>query len=470
MIVLVVSPLDLYPDEAQYWWWSVNLDWGYFSKPPLIAWLIAGVTSVCGEGEACIRVASPLLHGATALILFAIAKLLYDGRAGMWSALAYITTPGVAYSAGLISTDVPLLFFWSAALYAFLKAMRGRGYGWAVLCGVAIGFGLLAKYAMLYFVLGVALTTLIIPESRRLFLSLRGAAIALIALFIFLPNLVWNVQHAFATVTHTASNADWQRGALAPLHPFEFLLGQFGVFGPILMAGYLYAVWRIVRGQDHSQASLLLLLLSLPPILVIMGQALIAEANANWAAAAYVAATPLAVHALMKLWRGGALIASLAFNSIVALALMAFVASPALAVEAGFANAYKRVKGWHELGAVVALEASQGYEAIVTDNRSVIAALLYYARPRSIPILIWNRDLRVANHFEMTLPLTAAHAGRVLLVTEKARPDAPPASFARARLSREFVADLGGGKKRVTLLYEAEGYRPVSDRDRIEGD
>jgi 4-amino-4-deoxy-L-arabinose transferase-like glycosyltransferase len=342
--------------------------------------------------------------------------------------------------------------------------MREGGWLWVAVCGLAVGFGLLAKYAMLYFLLGVALTTLIIPESRRLAVGLKGLAIVAIALIVFHPNLVWNANHAFATVTHTASNADWQRAAVAPLGPIEFLLGQFGVFGPILMAGFLLAIWRIVRGRDQGQSSLLLLCLSLPPILIIMGQAAVAEANANWAAAAYIGATPLAVHALMELWKGWTLIASLVFNGLVAVTMMAFVAIPALAVEAGFANAYKRVKGWRELGAAVAEEAARGYQAVVTDNRSVIASLLYYARPRPIPVLIWNRDRRIANHFELTLPLTFAYAGRVLLVSEKAKPETVSASFAHARLIKEFVAELDGGKKRVTRFYEAEGYRPSSDR------
>src|SRR6187549_3191838 len=37
---LFITPLELYPDEAQYWLWSRHLDFGYFSKPPVVAWLI----------------------------------------------------------------------------------------------------------------------------------------------------------------------------------------------------------------------------------------------------------------------------------------------------------------------------------------------------------------------------------------------------------------------------------------------
>src|SRR4051812_22989027 len=39
LVWLVVQPADLYPDEAQYWFWAQHPAFGYYSKPPLIAWL-----------------------------------------------------------------------------------------------------------------------------------------------------------------------------------------------------------------------------------------------------------------------------------------------------------------------------------------------------------------------------------------------------------------------------------------------
>ena len=66
---LYVSHVDLFMDEAQYWDWSRELAYGYFSKPPLLAWIISATSHVCGDGEACVRVSSPLLHFVTSLIV-----------------------------------------------------------------------------------------------------------------------------------------------------------------------------------------------------------------------------------------------------------------------------------------------------------------------------------------------------------------------------------------------------------------
>src|SRR5436305_10277301 len=75
--VLVLTPLQLYPDEAQYWWWAQTPDWGYFSKPPLVAWII-WLTTRTSEAEWAIRLASPLLHAGTALVLFGIGRLAFN--------------------------------------------------------------------------------------------------------------------------------------------------------------------------------------------------------------------------------------------------------------------------------------------------------------------------------------------------------------------------------------------------------
>ena len=64
LAALFATPLELYPDEAQYWLWSRTLAFGYFSKPPMIAWLIWLTTHIGGDGEAWVRLSAPLLHGA----------------------------------------------------------------------------------------------------------------------------------------------------------------------------------------------------------------------------------------------------------------------------------------------------------------------------------------------------------------------------------------------------------------------
>src|SRR5439155_15314931 len=138
---------------AQYWFWAQTPALGYYSKPPLIAWVIALTTGLFGDGEFAIRLSAPLLHAATAGFVFAIAARLYDRRTGFWAALAYATLPGVSLSAFITSTAAALMPCWPAALCAFIRGRGPGGSGWSwagwwAAAGVGAGFGPLAKYAM----------------------------------------------------------------------------------------------------------------------------------------------------------------------------------------------------------------------------------------------------------------------------------------------------------------------------------
>ena len=55
---------ELFFDEAQYWAWGQEPAFGYYTKPPLIAWIIGATTSLCGDTPFCVRLPSPLMHFA----------------------------------------------------------------------------------------------------------------------------------------------------------------------------------------------------------------------------------------------------------------------------------------------------------------------------------------------------------------------------------------------------------------------
>jgi 4-amino-4-deoxy-L-arabinose transferase-like glycosyltransferase len=122
-LILANYDLTLYIDEAYYWVWAQHLDWGYYSKPPVIAALISAVTSVCGHSETCIRSPGIILYPLTALGIYATGRELAGGRVGLWAALLFITMPAISLSSFVASTDVPLLLCWSWALYLFIKAL-----------------------------------------------------------------------------------------------------------------------------------------------------------------------------------------------------------------------------------------------------------------------------------------------------------------------------------------------------------
>jgi len=246
LLALRNSTLDLLPDEAQYWSWSRHLALGYFSKPPMIAWLIGGTTAGLGDGEWAVRLAAPLVHAGTGIAVALLGRAMFSARIGFWAALTYATLPGVSFSGLIISTDVPLLFFWALALLALWHLPTRAGWGPAVGLGIALGLGFLSKYAMAYFFLGLLVWIALDPRPAWRTAWRQLALAALIAAAIVAPNLAWNAQHGWATVGHTAANANWRDFGLHFGETLAFAAAQFGVFGPILLAVLILrlVLWR----------------------------------------------------------------------------------------------------------------------------------------------------------------------------------------------------------------------------------
>jgi 4-amino-4-deoxy-L-arabinose transferase-like glycosyltransferase len=453
---LALSGTELFFDEAQYWFWSRELAFGYYSKPPLIGWIIRGATELCGMGEACIRAPSPLIHGATAMLVYAIGRALYDERTGFWSGLVYATLPGVSLSSGLISTDVPLLFCTALALFALVRMRDSPSWGWAAVLGLAIGLGLNAKYAMSYFLLCLGVYALSTHAGRSLLRDMRLYGALAIAAVLIAPNLWWNAQNKFATFAHTADNAKWSGSFLHPDNALEFLGGQFAIFGPILFAGLLVLVLRWRRAAPltgNADAERLLLNFCVPVLAAIFLQALISRAHANWAAFAYIAATVLVTAALLRTGRVRLLHASLALHMTLLLILAVGGTFAGRFHLPGGVDPYARVLGWRAMAETVGAKAkAEGYRAIATDKRALAAELLYYLRDRDIPVVALRGDGPPRDHFELTRPLTAQTPRPVLIVSQgKAR---------MGDAQAETIEIMAGGERRSVTFHRMRDEKP----------
>jgi len=425
-----LTGLELYGDEAQYWSWAQVLDLGYFTKPPLLAWIIAATTAVCGDGEACVRASSPLLHAGTALALYALGRAVADSRVAMWSALVWITLPSIAFSSLIVSTDVPLLFCWALAIAAYRRTLDTRSWAWAAVAGIAIGFGLLAKYAMAYAFLGVALHLVLSPRDRWILRDLRGAAILALAVLVLSPNLLWNIANDFATVAHLGDNTNLGADPSKKFRvskALQFLGEQAGVFGPVPFAILAWRVVAWVRGRA-SEAEKFLLAIALPPLAVITVQAFLSRANANWAATAYPTATVLValwlVSAAPRWMRyvtvGPHLVASLAFAVIIAV-------WPAWRI-AQTDRGFSRMSGWGEVAETARADVLTHPDLpVLMTDRIAMASMLYYMRdqlgpgtqlPGKRPVYMWDWNRRPEHHYELAVPFDPAVSDPALMITE----------------------------------------------------
>jgi 4-amino-4-deoxy-L-arabinose transferase-like glycosyltransferase len=361
-------------------------------------------------------------------------------RLAFWSAAGYATLPGISFSAFLMTTDVPLLFCWALALLAWLKLMRGGRAWWGVVGGLTLGFGLLAKYAMAYFLLGAVLHLLLSPAARRTVAARAPAFLVFLGLglLIVAPNLAWNATDGFITFQHTAENVNLGADWLHPGRALEFLGAQFGVFGPVLFTALIAGIgfWR--GRTDGDGTRLALGAFCYPVIALLLIQALLSRANANWAATAYVAGTVYATQRLLApspTGRGRVRLLrfSLGLHVAAALALyLVLAAVPAVAVPGlGAKPVAARLHGWGDLGARVAAHlAAEPGSVLVSEYRQLLAILIYYAQVptdlRDGGFAKWNSDRDLEDHFELigaTIDEVAPRTGATRFVIASERPE-----------------------------------------------
>lgn len=462
LVVLFVTPLELYPDEAQYWLWSRDLAFGYYSKPPMLAWLIALTTGIGGDAEPWVRLSSPLLHALTGLVLFKVAERLFDPRTAFWAGVFYLLMPGVQLSAGIASTDAPLLFFASLALWAYVALQAKPSAHMALLAGLALGGAFLSKYASLYLLIGVGLHLAWSRESRAAWSPARvGAAVAGFAL-VAAPNLIWNAMNDFSTVAHTAANADWRLSDLFhPLEALEFLVSQTMVLGPVPLVALFIGAGRILmKKQATPEADRLLLAFVGPPLVLVFVQAFLSRANANWAAVAYAPAVVLIAAWLIRWEARRWLMAGVAFQAALAVMVLVFGAWPTLADRAGLGGSFKRVRGW-ETGAERILTAAEalGPDAVIAaDDRFLYNSLAYYGRDRlaaegAPELTMWVREAEARNQAEAVDPLTPEQGrGQVLMASIE------------TRFRHEFIADFQsfGGWTDASVRLDPERTRDLA--------
>jgi len=456
---LRVGGLDLYPDEAQYWLWSLTPDWGYFTKPPLVAWVIHGTTALLGDDEMAIRVASPLFHFATAFVVYRIAERLYDARIALWSAVAYGTLPGVSISALIISTDVPLLFFWAVALYAFIRAREPNGQRWWIVVGVAAGLGLLAKYAMAYFLISALLLLLAIKDERR---HLKGflASVAL-TLAIYAPNFVWNFRHHFVSYRHTEANADIHGMAIHPAAFAQFVGSQFGVFGPIFFATLVLIAIFMRRTLSDPRARLLAVF-ALPTLVMMIIVSLLSRAQPNWAAPIYVSATILVVAFLIERGRAVLVTGSVALHVVAAVLAIGGrdIANLVGWNMPGKYDPMHRLRGWSALGrSVSAFEREHPGERLLSDNREILAALIYYVSPHPFDALKWNPGGALHDQFDLTSDAKNHGGESFIFVGPRSDLGELPQYFAEVGTIGHVTVALGGGTLRSYLVVELKDFK-----------
>jgi undecaprenyl-diphosphatase len=402
---LIWGDLDLSPDEAHYWEWSRRLDLSYYSKGPLIAYLIAALTAMFGSSAFAIRLGAVVLSLVGAWALYRLGRELF-GRPepGALAVIGLQVTPLVWAGSLLTTIDAPFVVAWTLALWAAHRALAGGGTSAWLLLGLLIGVGSLAKYTMLLFLPGLALYLWRAPDRRPALLS-RGPIVgALAGLVAFAPVVAWNARTDWVSARHVASQG--KGGGLTLLHLGEFLGSQLLVLSPLVAALLAWGLWIGVRDGlvRRREPHRFLLAFAAPVLGLYVLVALQGKVQANWAAAAYPplalataglllerrASLPNAARQVQARLLGAALLVALAATAFVHVADRLGV-PPRLDPTA-------RIRGWAELGRTVGATVDampNPRRTFVVSGRYQIASELAFYTPGRPPTYNFNLGRRL---------------------------------------------------------------------------
>lgn len=455
VLYLLVCPLELIPDEAYYWDWSRQLDWSYYSKPPLIAWLIALTTSVLGESEFSIRLPAAVAGTLGLWMVYELGRRLYGHQAGVWALVVVAVSPGMTALCLLMTVDAPFLLTWAVAVYCLWRMFESsRGdVRWLVPAIVATGVGLLAKQSALG-LFPLAILFLASGESdRRLLRSPVLWSWVLGSLAFLLPVVWWNHGHSWITIAHTSEHLDLESSSLIrhlTLY-FEFAASQFGILSPLVASLVTIAMVGLIVVAFQQRRERFLVCFGSLPLFAITLMSFFQRVQPNWPVALHLTTLVglaawrcelLSFSNRWDYWRRW-LPASICFGAAMSILVALIpVVIPSTPLSGTTFDLTGRLRGWRELSDQVSAKLStvpspHDVLVVAATSRGPVSELAYYlpGRPR---VYRWNVGEVVDSQHDVWGGPTEARGRDALIVTDGTDPIPPKLADAFS-----FVEDLG---------------------------
>lgn len=386
--VVYGAQLGLAWDECYYWQWSRHLDLSYYDQGPGIAYCIRLGTLLFGDSLLGVRFATILFAATTPWLLFLTVRTWLGERVAWWTLLLVSFSPLYAAGGVLATYDGPLVFFWTAALWALTKALHTEKPELWYAVGALVGLGIASKVTMLLFAPGVLLLLALVPNYRRWLTTPHPYLAFAVALIGFLPILLWNQQHDSLFFKHSATLSQRHTDAAFGRWFGDFLAGQALFVGPVAWLAELWALARAKKECAEPKSRAFVLAFTLPLLAICLWTSLRSKLEINWPTTMHLTGLVALAVVFDRLWREGKRLLPLAAGILnVALILLAFF--PGAPAHLGLTLPTKTfIKlsepyGWEELMAKTeaagkTLEAEGRTVVYAGANYRVCSALAFY--------------------------------------------------------------------------------------------
>ena len=223
-------------DDARY------LAWGYVAYPPVTPFLGRISLEIFGPSLVGVRVFPALAQSLVLLLAGLMVRELGGSRlAQVVGALAVAIGP-VSLNQGSMLMYVSFDYLWWVLIaYFAIRLLKSEDPRWWLGIGTVIGLGMLTKYTMAFYTAALVGAVLITKARRYLASPWLWGGVAL-SLLIFLPNLIWQIQHDFISWTYLnyIHERDIRIGRTSTFLLEQIVMGINIFTAPLLAAGLYY--------------------------------------------------------------------------------------------------------------------------------------------------------------------------------------------------------------------------------------
>jgi dolichol-phosphate mannosyltransferase len=481
--LVYIGTAQLIPDEAYYWNYANHMDLSFFDHPPMVAWLIWLGTSIFGNNEFGVRISAIACGLIAMMYLYALACNLYDKSTGIRAVLLFAVLPFGFFTAALMTPDPPLMAAWAATLYYMERALIADRRGAFLGMGLAFGLGILSKYTLGLLGLAALVFVILDPASRRWLRRPHAYLAAALALLMFSPVIIWNVENGWASILFQSQRATGI-GNQFSLH--LLFLHMLLMLTPV---GLLAAVLALWPGRDHdpspyaSRRQLFVRVFTGVPLAVFFGLSLLGSPKFHWTAPVWLALLP-AMAWMMGLatgnWRNVTNRVAAAWKPTITVCLVLYAVAlhyvvlgvPGIPYK-GFTEHYFWREATPEIEQLAKeIQRQTGQKPIVVgmSKWSVSAALSFYGN-RSDPMDIRARNMfhQSAAAYDFWYPSEPATKRPILLVGMKPHQvehdvhgvDNITPSLVEPGPTQELIIYKDGRPLRRVYYRVAHGYNPV---------
>jgi hypothetical protein len=232
-----------------------HLDWSFVEYPPVAPLLTWIGLKLFGPSQVGLRLLASLAVCAV-IYLTGLMALELGGsrRVQLLAMLATATTPIPIVLLFFLSYQTFDYLWWVLTAYLLIRLLKSDDPRWWLPIGATIGLGMMTKYTMAYFVVGIVAGVLLTPARRYLKSAWLWGGVGL-AVLIFVPNIIWQVQHDFISLDFTASI---HARDVAIGRTDDFLIGQLYVCASLAaLPLWLAGLWYYFKDPQGSKYRLL---------------------------------------------------------------------------------------------------------------------------------------------------------------------------------------------------------------------